>query len=97
MSAHKSRRVSARIVDGNDLILTMTRLHKMQILSAYPQAKGKVFTLKEYAGNSETSTPDIADPYGQPPEVYSRCADELEKSIKAAVILSITDFRQNPV
>jgi len=83
MNAHKSRRINAKIVDENDLILTMTRLHKLQIQTLYPQVKGKVFTLKEYAGDEET--PDIADPFGHTPSVYIRCADELEVAIRAVL------------
>jgi protein-tyrosine-phosphatase len=83
MSAHKSRRIRSAYIEESDLVLAMTRLHKIQILSAYPQANGKVFTLLEYAG--ENSKLDIADPYGQSHEIYERCADELEKSIRAAI------------
>lgn len=83
MSAHKSRRIRSSHIEENDLVLAMTRLHKIQLLTSFPKAQGKVFTLLEYAG--ETSKLDVADPYGQSHEVYERCADDLEKSIRAAI------------
>ena len=53
-----------------DLILTMTEGHK-QILE--PLAKGKVYTLLEYAGSSG----DISDPYGGDLEEYEEVAQEI--------------------
>ena len=54
----------------SDLILTMTEGHK-QILE--PLAKGKVYTLLEYAGSSG----DISDPYGGDLEEYEEVAQEI--------------------
>jgi len=81
MSAHKSRKIRSSHIEESDLVLAMTRLHKVRLLSEYPKAQGKVFTLLEYA--DDNSKLDIADPYGQSPEVYERCANELEKAIKS--------------
>jgi len=80
MSAHKSRKIKSAHIDESDIVLTMTRLHKNQLLAAFPKAKGKVFTLLEYAGD-DGSTTDIADPYGHSAEIYERSADIIEKSI----------------
>ena len=81
MSAHKSRKIRNAHIEESDIILTMTRIHKIQLQAAFPKAHGKVFTLLEYA--NDNSKLDIADPYGQSPEVYERCANELEKAIKS--------------
>jgi len=85
MNAHKSRKIKSEHIEGSDLVLTMTRLHKIQLLSAYPKAKGKVFTLLEYAGDKDSLTSDIADPYGQSAEAYKQCANKIEKAIRASV------------
>ncbi|MEO3947206.1 low molecular weight protein arginine phosphatase [Gorillibacterium sp. CAU 1737] len=45
-----SQPVRESLVTEADLILTMTARHKNQVLSRFPSAQGKIFTLLEYAG-----------------------------------------------
>ena len=80
MSPHKSKKIKSTHIDESEIVLTMTRLHKNQLLAAFPKARGKVFTLLEYAGDGST-TADVADPYGQSAEIYERSADIIEKAI----------------
>ncbi|MFT9496673.1 low molecular weight protein arginine phosphatase [Anaerosolibacter sp.] len=47
---HRSTPLSKTLIDQADVILTMTRNHKSQVLSMAPDAAHKTFTLKEYAG-----------------------------------------------
>lgn len=80
---HKATPIHDELVEGADLILTMTQRHKEVLLMYYPDAVEKVFTLKEYT-QLPTEAPeegdgfDIDDPFGQPVEVYQSCAGELE-------------------
>ncbi|MDD3839517.1 MAG: protein tyrosine phosphatase [Clostridia bacterium] len=52
ISEHRSTKLTKRLVDRADLIFTMTMAHKDNVLRVYPEAEGKVFTLKEYANGS---------------------------------------------
>ncbi|AZR74915.1 hypothetical protein BBF96_11765 [Anoxybacter fermentans] len=80
---HKATPINEELVQDADLILTMTQAHKKMLLDLYPDAKEKVFTLKEYTIRpEEESNLDIADPFGQPVEVYQKCAGELEIYLK---------------
>lgn len=50
LRGHRARHLTPELVEQADLILTMTREHKQEILRRMPQARGKVYTLKEFAG-----------------------------------------------
>ena len=70
LSNHKTQPVTEDLIKQCDLILTMTEGHKKLI---EPMAKGKVFTLLEYAG----SNGDIQDPYGGDIDEYEETAQEI--------------------
>jgi protein-tyrosine-phosphatase len=84
---HKATPIHDELVEGADLILTMTQRHKEVLLQFYPDAAGKVFTLKEYTKTPDEDleagyTIDIDDPFGKSVEVYEHCAGELETHLK---------------
>ncbi|SMC00111.1 protein-tyrosine phosphatase [Thermanaeromonas toyohensis ToBE] len=79
---HQARSVAPELVEKADLILTMEERHKDILLTRFPQIRGKIFTLKEYA----TGQPgDIRDPIGEPLEIYRSCALELKELIGQAL------------
>ena len=45
-----SRALDAQMVDDSDLILTANRDHRSELLSRYPSALRRTFTLREFAG-----------------------------------------------
>ncbi len=53
LSGHQAVQLSRKHVEDADLIFTMTASQKRQLLELYPEAKGKVFVLKEYAEKGE--------------------------------------------
>lgn len=79
LSGHRSRTFSKTDADEACLILTMEQKHKQHILSMYPDANQKVYTLKEYVyGDSG----DIKDPYpGGTLQHYSLCAEEIAEAV----------------
>ncbi|WP_438435131.1 low molecular weight protein arginine phosphatase [Gorillibacterium sp. sgz500922] len=60
-SGRSAQAVKEPLVAGADLILTMTVRHKNQLLSRFPAAEGKVFTLLEYAGSGSEEEQADAD------------------------------------
>lgn len=83
---HKARQLSKEIINGSDLILTMTNSHKRLILNAMPEYLHKVYTLKEYAliiNNEVTAGKnlDIDDPFGLDYNVYEKVSDEIEEQL----------------
>lgn len=51
--SHRARFLTPELAREADLILTMTRSHKKEVERLVPEARGRVFTLKEYAGRQE--------------------------------------------
>jgi ribose 5-phosphate isomerase B len=41
ISAHKARKISAKMVEKADVVLAMTKVHNEKIISYFPQAKGR--------------------------------------------------------
>lgn len=81
LSGHAASPVTAEQVCSAALILTMTTRHKKQLLERFPEAAGKVFQLKEYAGATD-SLPDIADPFGGTMDRYRQILEEIRVAIE---------------
>lgn len=82
ISGFRSKRLNQELVKEADLVLTMEQSHKDSIISLLPQYADKVFTLKEFAG--ETEELDINDPYGSGFEAYEACAKEVKLALAKA-------------
>ncbi|MFZ7133019.1 MAG: hypothetical protein ACOWWR_11730 [Eubacteriales bacterium] len=50
---HASRPITVEMIKDADIILTMAEHHKNKVISMYPEAKEKTFTLKEYASEEK--------------------------------------------
>ena len=75
LSNHRATYIEEADVKEADLVLCMTYAHKTRVLNRFPKLIGKVFTLKEYLG--ETDYIDIDDPWGFSIDVYTACAKEI--------------------
>ncbi len=83
--------VEDEVLEGVDLILTMTEGHKLMIEDRKEKGyyEGKLFTLKEYtkeckakSENHEDGAMDICDPYGRSLEVYREIFQEIYGEIE---------------
>ena len=63
ISQHTSQPVTEKLIKESDIILTMTESHKEKILSMFPDAKNKIYTIKGYAFEDEifNNKKDIID------------------------------------
>jgi len=82
LSCHRSRRLTYTDIKEAHLILAMERLHRQYILSMYPEAYQKVFTLIEYVYGTDG---DVTDPYGGNEAVYRHCAEMLAQAVEKLV------------
>jgi protein-tyrosine-phosphatase len=73
ISSHRSREVTAALLESFDLILTMEKSHEEALQIDFPQVAEKVFQLREALG----AYGDIEDPYGGQQEEYDAAAEEL--------------------
>ncbi|MEI8344463.1 MAG: hypothetical protein WCG06_00145, partial [Candidatus Omnitrophota bacterium] len=71
-SSHRSRRLTARMVEEADRIYVMERLHRDLILQVWPGATPKVLLLREVLKNvgSNPNDLDIPDPIGMSDYFY---------------------------
>ncbi|WP_144479149.1 low molecular weight protein arginine phosphatase [Cytobacillus oceanisediminis] len=80
---HRSSTLTKEMIDWATVVLTMTGSHKGLILSQYPDAAEKTFTLKEFA--EESGSQDVADPYGGDEQIYRKAFQEIQKSIERII------------
>ena len=71
VSGHYTQRVSPQVIKKSDVILVMEKIHEARIVQLAPQAKNRVFLLKEFA-KIEDSSLDIADPIGKSDADYEQ-------------------------
>jgi protein-tyrosine-phosphatase len=78
LSGHQATRLSPEATGRADMILTMTRKHKEEVLRRDPGGRARTFTLAEFAGEGS----DVTDPLLEGTEAaYERCAEELSRVI----------------
>jgi protein-tyrosine phosphatase len=77
-SGHSSQPVSSKLLNQNDLILTMESGHKEAIQIEFPDVRHKVFLLTEMADVMK----NIEDPVGGSFEDYLKTANEIDEWIQ---------------
>jgi protein-tyrosine-phosphatase len=80
VSGHRSRESNRDTVDRAALIIAIGEYQKEGILSLYPSARGKVFTLREFVG--KCSYPDAEGPVKRfPPEYVDTFISQIEECL----------------
>ncbi|MEH7125539.1 low molecular weight protein arginine phosphatase [Bacillus sp. JJ1773] len=80
---HQAAMINESLVNWTSCILTMTESHKAAVTRMFPNASGKTFTLKEFAGNDGDL--DIIDPFGGPVEMYRKTFDEMKIALSEII------------
>lgn len=75
LSEHRSRIVTASIIQNADVILTMERGHKESLAIEFPEHRQRIFMLSELIGQAF----DIPDPIGGPLSGYEQTAQDIEQ------------------
>ena len=82
LKKHKAVNIRNSNIKKMDLILCMTKSHKLAIYDIYPDLKDKVYTLKEYVKYDDIGKDiDIRDPWGYDIETYRFCLAEIDKCL----------------
>lgn len=84
VSGHRSQKVTKEMLNKSDIILVMERLQEERILRIVPEAKNRVFLLKEFAKISDNNL-DITDPICRPMEVYEQTYGVIKAAIERIV------------
>ena len=80
---HQSSMLTDTLVDWSTYIFTMTEGHREAVISRFPGAKSKTYSLKEFAkldGNL-----DIADPFGGSIQEYRNAFLEIQEAVEKVV------------
>ncbi len=85
LTGHASQPLDDPLMSMADLVLTLTRQHRDAILAAWPNHKGRVFTLRRDGG-------DVSDPVGLHVDVYAQCADQIRDELEKWVDALDDDF-----
>lgn len=86
VSMHRSRGLSPELIDRSDIILVMERLHEKRIMELAPEAKNRVFLLKEFAKMKDNEL-DISDPIGSTEEFYEETLGIIKQAVERIVDL----------
>jgi L-threonylcarbamoyladenylate synthase len=79
--AHRSKKVTKELINRSDIILVMEKIHEERILELAPEAKNRLFLLKEFAKISDSSL-NIADPIGGSIEFYRRTFATIKEAVE---------------
>jgi len=84
VSGHLARKLTREMVDKSDIILAMEKLHEERILQVAPEAKNRVFLLKEFA-RIKHDTLNVEDPMGLPMEDYEGTLQVIKEAVERIV------------
>jgi len=82
-SRHRSRPLTRMMLKKADLILTMTSMHRYQVLSFEPSVTSRTYLLREFAkASSGAYDLGVPDPIGQSAQTYEECASVIKEAIQ---------------
>jgi tRNA threonylcarbamoyl adenosine modification protein (Sua5/YciO/YrdC/YwlC family) len=83
VSGHRSQVVTKEMIGKSDIILVMEKAHEHKLLQLTPEAKNRVFLLKEFAKiNGDL---DIRDPIGKSREFYQQTFGMIREAIERII------------
>ena len=81
---HKSVQVNSLMIKKSDIILVMQRMHEEKILEMVPEARTRLFLLKEFAKIQDGSL-DIRDPIGRPVDFHKQTFSTIKQAVDRVV------------
>ncbi|MFA5114522.1 MAG: L-threonylcarbamoyladenylate synthase [Candidatus Omnitrophota bacterium] len=81
VSRHQSRGINRDLIHKADIILVMERFHEQRVLQMVPEAKNRVFLLKEFAKIKDNNL-DIEDPIGRDEGFYCQTFELIKEAIE---------------
>lgn len=77
LRSHRSRGLSASLIEESDLVFVMEEFHREGVLALCPQTADRCMLLDPDG--------EIDDPIGQPLEVFHRCAQQIQRALQKRV------------
>ncbi|MDY6965954.1 MAG: low molecular weight protein arginine phosphatase [Halobacteriota archaeon] len=82
ISSHRAKQFTGGMTNSADFIFASDEYVRDSIIDDFPEAKRKVFTLKEFAFGADSADLDVEDPYGGETEDFQRCADDIARTLE---------------
>jgi protein-tyrosine phosphatase len=78
LSHHVAQPINERLVRHADAIYAMTHGHQRALVDRWPEVAARTFLLR-------ADQTDVPDPIGGPPELYRRCAEEIQVALRQRI------------
>lgn len=92
---YRAQSLTAKMVQEADAIFAMDYQNEVELLSAYPAAREKIFMLGAYVGCGERQL-EIADPYYGTPDQTRNCYQVLERCIQELAADVLQGLKDKP-
>lgn len=79
ISNHRSSLLKESMVEDVDLVLTMSKAHKENLITYFPHMREKIVLLNEHAFKIDK---DVEDPFGQSIDYYEKARDEIYRAVE---------------
>jgi tRNA threonylcarbamoyl adenosine modification protein (Sua5/YciO/YrdC/YwlC family) len=84
VKGHISSKINSLMIKKSDIILAMEKMHETKILELVPEARMRLFLLKEFA-KIEDGPLDIDDPIGRPIEFHEHIFVTIKEAINRVI------------
>lgn len=91
LSQHATQQLHKEQVDRADMILVMEWRQRRRVLKLYPQAKQKVFLLRQFY---DQSVREVADPYSGTLEDFQTCFSMIKQACDVLVMQMLPSGKQ---
>lgn len=85
LTQHRSRALTADLVEAATHIFAMGRSHMAAILGSYPEAEDKVYLVSEFVADDSLRGRDLSDPFGGDLSEYRETLEHLRKMLPSTL------------
>jgi len=85
ISAQRSALITQETMEGVHYIFGLASSHVDNLIRLFPQAREKIFLLREFVEKLPTGGKDIADPIGGDLEIYKACRNQIKQGVESII------------
>ena len=81
----RSMQITPEMVDGAAYIFGLASGHVDNLIRYFPQARERIFLLREFVDHLPAGRKDIADPIGGDLQIYQTCRNQIKEGVEALI------------
>ena len=85
IAGQRSIQITPELVDAVDYIFGLANGHVENMMRYFPQAREKIFLLREFVGELPPAKREISDPIGCDLEIYKICRNQIKQGIESII------------